>query len=98
MLATYRNKVFTLILISFLIRLIVASCTELGNDEVYYWTYSQYLQWNYFDHPPMVAVWIRIFTGNIALQQYELFVRLGSLVSCAIATWIMYSIGKKITL
>jgi len=96
MAASYRNKIIGLIIISFLIRVVIASCTELGNDEVYYWTYSQYLQWNYFDHPPMVAIWIRIFTGNLQLQQYEMFVRLGSLVSCGIATWVMYGLGKKL--
>jgi hypothetical protein len=94
--SSYRKKIFLLIIISFFVRVIVASFTELGNDEVYYWTYSQYLQWNYFDHPPMVAIWIRLFTGNLKLQQYELFVRLGSLVSCAFATLIMFDIGKKL--
>jgi hypothetical protein len=94
--SSFRKKIFLLIIISFFVRVIIASFTELGNDEVYYWTYSQYLQWNYFDHPPMVAIWIRLFTGNLSLQQYELFVRLGSLVSCAFATWIMYDIGRKL--
>ena len=38
----------------------------------------------------MVAIWIRLFTGNLMLQQYELFVRLGSIVACAFSTWLMY--------
>lgn len=34
--------------------------TGLGNDEAYYWTWSQFLDWGYFHHPPMVALVIRI--------------------------------------
>ncbi len=91
-----KNKVVLLIAVTAVIRLIVAASLELGNDEVYYWTYSQHLQWNYFDHPPMVAIWIRFFTANLIWQQYELFVRLGSIAGCAACTWMMYLIGKEI--
>ena len=38
-------------------------------DELYYWSWSQHLQWSYFDHPPMIA-WLvalstSIFGNNI---------------------------------
>ena len=88
--SSFRHRVIWLIAITTIIRMITASVVELGNDEAYYWTYSQKLQWNYFDHPPMVAVWIRMFTGNLWLQQYELFIRLGSIVSCALSTWLIF--------
>jgi Dolichyl-phosphate-mannose-protein mannosyltransferase len=73
-----------------LLRSLVAGSIGLGNDEVYYVTYAQHLQWNYFDHPPMVALWIRLSTFNLLLQQYELFVRLGAILSAAGATWLLY--------
>jgi 4-amino-4-deoxy-L-arabinose transferase-like glycosyltransferase len=92
---SYRKRVVLLIIILFFVRFILGSVTELGNDESYYWLYAQHLQWNYFDHPPLVGVWIRIFTFNLSLQT-EGFVRLGSAVSCAIATWFMYQTGKTI--
>ncbi len=34
--------------------------TPIHLDEAYYWCYSQELDWGYFDHPPMVAIWIKI--------------------------------------
>jgi 4-amino-4-deoxy-L-arabinose transferase-like glycosyltransferase len=74
----------------------IALGIELGNDEVYYWTYSQRLQWNYFDHPPMVGVWIRLFTANLSLQGMELFIRLGSIVSAAAGTWLLYCTVRTI--
>jgi hypothetical protein len=91
----WQKRVIVTILIFSLIRLFIASILELGNDESYYWLFSQHLQWNYFDHPPLVAIGVRIFTFNLSLQEYEVFVRLGSIVSCAFASWFIY---KAITL
>lgn len=34
--------------------------TELLHDEAYYWMYSRHLSWGYFDHPPMIAILIRM--------------------------------------
>ena len=84
-----------MILISSLLRMWVAATLELGNDEVYYQTYSRYLQWNYFDHPPMVAILIRLSTFNLFFHQ-ALFSRLGSICCAAAGTWVVYEIGKKI--
>src|SRR5678809_699956 len=93
---SYRNTLTWLIILGILARCIIASSIEFGNDEVYYWTYSQHLQWNYFDHPPMVGLLIRLTTFNLNLQQYELFVRLGSIISCAVATLFIYKTGETI--
>lgn len=92
----YEKWLCWLIISMFLLRLLPAALLELGNDEVYYLTYTPHLQWNYFDHPPMVAVWIRIFTANLLLVGHELFVRLGSVFSCAVSTWFMYRIGVRL--
>ena len=62
----------------------------LGVDESYYWAYSQYLKWNYFDHPPMVSVFIRLSTLNLTLDSIEGFVRLSSVVGCALSSWLLY--------
>ena len=60
----FRKKTFLLIALAFLLRLIIAASIGLGNDEVYYRLYAEQLQWNYFDHPPMVGWLIRFFTAN----------------------------------
>jgi len=87
---SFRKKLFLLIAILSSIKLFLAFYLELGNDEAYYWLYSQYWQWNYFDHPPMVVVWIRLFTANLSLEQYEGFLRLGSVVAGALSTWFLF--------
>jgi len=75
--------------------MLVAAGTELSNDEVYYRLYALHLQWNYFDHPPMIAVLMRIFTANLLTQQ-EFFLRLGSIICAAINTWQIYLIGRRL--
>ena len=42
-----------------LINLLQAASTGLHPDEAYYWIYSKFLDWGYFDHPPMVALYIK---------------------------------------
>jgi len=86
----YKRKVLTLIAVCGIIRLIFAFTVQLANDESYYWLYSQHLKLNYFDHPPMIALWIRISTLNLWLQNYTGFIRLSSVISCSIATWFMF--------
>ena len=56
-----------------LINLVQAGCTELTHDEAYYWMFSQNLAWGYFDHPPLIALWIKI---GYTFFQSELGVRL----------------------
>lgn len=84
-----------LIIIATVIRLFIAASIELGNDEVYYWTYALHLQTNYFDHPPIVGWLIRLTTANLLLHS-ELFVRLGAVISAAISTLLIYKTGLEV--
>jgi Dolichyl-phosphate-mannose-protein mannosyltransferase len=43
-----------------LLALIQSAYTELMDDEAYYWVYSRYPSWGYYDHPPMIALMIRL--------------------------------------
>lgn len=45
-----------------LVQLLVAGFMGLAHDEAYYWLFSHNLDWGYFDHPPMMAIVIRIFS------------------------------------
>lgn len=91
----YTRKLCLLIGTLTIFRLLLAFFLELGNDEVYYWTYAQHLQWNYFDHPPMVGltIWLGTF-GNIF--HAEVFVRLGAIVASAASTLLIYRLGKTL--
>jgi 4-amino-4-deoxy-L-arabinose transferase-like glycosyltransferase len=95
MLPGQKIPVLRIIFICFLVKVLLAASTELNNDEVYYWTYAQKLQWSYFDHPPVIAVLIKIFTVNLRFDS-ELMIRLGAIICSAICCWIIYHIGRLI--
>lgn len=42
------------------LNLLQAAFTGLADDEAYYWYFSQHLDWGYFDHPPLVALLVRL--------------------------------------
>src|SRR5262245_52918000 len=90
---SFEKRTLLLIGITALLKLLLCGLVELNNDEVYYYTYAQHLQWNYFDHPPMVALFLRFFTAG-GLLTHEFFIRFGSVVAAAICTWIVFHIGK----
>ncbi|GAB4418770.1 MAG: hypothetical protein OHK0039_30520 [Bacteroidia bacterium] len=46
-----------------LLNLWQAFSTELFHDEAYYWFYARRLEWAYAEHPPMIALWIRLGTA-----------------------------------
>jgi hypothetical protein len=48
------------ILFWLLLNLVQAALTELTSDEGYYWFYSQHLEWGYYDHPPFLALIVKI--------------------------------------
>jgi 4-amino-4-deoxy-L-arabinose transferase-like glycosyltransferase len=84
-----------LIFISILIRIFLSWTLELGNDEVYYWTYAMYPDLSHFDHPPMVGWIIQLFSFNLFFES-ELFLRLGSLIFGSLNCLLMFYIGKEI--
>lgn len=67
-----------------LLGLLQSGLTELQDDEAYYWVYSQYLDWGYFDHPPMIGLLIKmgyaIFPNELGVRLFPLLLNLLSLV------------------
>src|SRR5450759_1861208 len=86
-------KPFSLFLIVWgVLNFIQAWFTPLNNDEAYYWMYSKYLAWGYFDHPPMIALMIRI--GYLFFQN-ELGVRLIVVLSQLVALSVIWVLTDK---
>ena len=91
----YDKIVVILILVSAVVKVFIAQSIELGNDEVYYWTYALYPALSHFDHPPMLGWVIQLFTFNLTFDS-ELFLRFGSIVLGMGSTWLIYLITKTI--
>jgi 4-amino-4-deoxy-L-arabinose transferase-like glycosyltransferase len=70
------------------LRLAAAAWTPLTFDEAYYWMWSKHLAGGYYDHPPMVAVVIRL--GTMIAGDTELGVRLVSILLALPMSWAVY--------
>jgi len=69
--------------------------TELIYDEAYYWYYSQNMAWGYFDHPPMVALLIKLsslfFNGELGVR----FISCLLSVANILVLWLLIDHPKK---
>ncbi|WP_298101837.1 glycosyltransferase family 39 protein [Bradyrhizobium sp.] len=72
-----RNTTLTVMALVVL-RLVAAAWTPLTFDEAYYWIWSKHLAFGYYDHPPGVALVIRL--GTMIAGDTELGVRLISIL------------------
>jgi len=91
----FNGLLLLVILLSVLIRGFFAWTLELGNDEVYYWTYALYPALSHFDHPPMVGFVIQAFSFDL-LYDSEFFLRLGAVILGGANTLLIYLIGKTV--
>ena len=52
--------------------------TEVSGEEAYYWLFSQFLDWSYLDHPPMVGV---VTAPGYWLIPNDMGLRMGMLIT-----------------
>jgi 4-amino-4-deoxy-L-arabinose transferase-like glycosyltransferase len=68
-----------------------SSLVGLGDDEAYYWVWSQNLSWSYFDHPGMVAWLIRLSTEIFGNHAWSL--RLPSVLSHVLGGYFLFCLA-----
>lgn len=84
-----------LLLGGLLVRMVIAVFLFPGFDEAYYYLYSRYLNWSYFDHPPLVAITTGIgwwLTGVIS----PFTIRIGALVLYTLTLGLFYRVGLRL--
>ena len=69
---------FIIIAISMLVKLLCIGSNDLLAEEAYYWNYSAHLDIGYLDHPPMVALLIKVFTTLFGTNEFG--VRIASIL------------------
>ncbi|WP_316789950.1 ArnT family glycosyltransferase [Pedobacter frigoris] len=77
-----------------IINIIQAAFVELHADEAYYWMYSRFLDWGYFDHPPMVAVFIKL--GD-TLFHNSLGLRLITIITSTLSVYLLWKTVSRYT-
>lgn len=81
--------------ISLILRLFSVAYSELLAEEAYYWNYSEHLDFGYLDHPPMIALLIKISTSFIGVNEFG--VRLPSLICWFIASAYSFKLTNLIS-
>lgn len=83
---------YALLFVFFILNIITGFTAELSHDEAYYWMYAEFLDWGYFDHPPMVALFNYI---GYSILPNELGVRLFSILATTGGLWLTYLLTSK---
>lgn len=90
-----RITVMLIILISSLLRMILAASIGLGVDESYVVSIARTLSLSYFDHPPL-HFWIVWLTAHLTNTEIGIVLRFPFIVLFAATTWMMYRLGTRL--
>ena len=91
---TYRLSFWIITAFTAILRLLVIGRIGLTGDEAHYWTYTRYPQLSYFDHPPLVAWLINIFTTVFGNSEFA--VRLPAVLIFAAVSYLLYRLTTKL--
>ncbi len=84
--------VWLLVILWVVVNLVQSASVGAHEDEAYYWMWSRFLDWGYFDHPPMVAVMIdagrNLFSGTLGMRFFT------ALLS-GVSLWLMWDLVKE---
>ena len=87
--------IITILVLFYLVRLVAIGWLQLAPDESYYWQWSQHLDLSYFDHPPMVAYIMALFTW--LAREHEFFVRIGGLLLSLLTAIVLYRTCRRLS-
>ncbi len=83
------------LLFFFVLNILQSAYTSLFEDEAYYWVWSKKLAFGYFDHPPLVAVWVKIsslfFEGELGVRFFSTI----SFTLMLVFIWLIIDIKDK---
>lgn len=73
-----------------IVRIIIAIKVNITDDEAYYYTWTNHLSYSYFDHPPMVAYFLKIST--LIFGATNLAIRVPGMIVAFITSIFVYKI------
>jgi Dolichyl-phosphate-mannose-protein mannosyltransferase len=79
--------------IATVVRFVCVARLPLGNGEAYYYSWSKFLDWSYYDHPPLVAWMVRATT---ALGASPAAVRLGPILAAGVFGLLFYRLVERL--
>lgn len=89
-----RFIIFFTVSLSFILRLATLNYQDLIPEEAYYWNYSRHLDFSFLDHPPMVAIFIKLGTTLFGVNPFA--VRILSLAGWVGTAFFSYKLSEFI--
>jgi len=77
-------------------RLLCIAHLPLGNGEAYYYSWSRFLDWSYYDHPPLVAWMVRVTTLWGAFGSSSLAVHLGPVIASGAFGLLFHRLAERL--
>ena len=88
------SKIVSIIAYTIFLRLLYIGGPELIQEEAYYWNYAQHMATGYLDHPPMVALLIKM--GTYLFGNNEFGVRIGAFGCWFMTAFFMYRLTQQL--
>jgi hypothetical protein len=83
----------TWVVVATAVRFVSVARLPLGNGEAYYATWARFLDWSYYDHPPLIAWMVRLTT---AFGASPAAVRLGPILSASVFGLLLYRLAARL--
>jgi len=89
-----KEGIFNILIITYvLINFLQAIFTPIHDDEAYYWIWSKSLDWGYFDHPPAVALFVKL--GTLLFGDTTLGVRFVTVLLSGLTIYFSWKLTSK---
>jgi hypothetical protein len=88
----YRGLGLAWVVAATAIRFVCVSRLPLGNGEAYYYSWSRFLDWSYYDHPPLIAWMVRLTS---AFGESPAAVRLGPVLAAGAFGLLFHRLAER---
>jgi hypothetical protein len=89
----YRVLAVSWVFAATVLRLVCVGPLPISNGEAYYYTWSRFLDWSYYDHPPLIAWMVRVTT---LFGSSPAAVRLGPVLAAGAFGLLFYRLGERL--
>jgi hypothetical protein len=89
----YRALATWWVVVATVVRFVCLASLPLGNGEAYYYSWSRFLDWSYYDHPPLIAWMARVTT---ALGASPAAVHLGPILASGAFGLLFYRLAERL--
>jgi hypothetical protein len=89
----YRALALGWVVTATVVRFVCVGPLPLGNGEAYYYSWSHFLDWSYYDHPPLIAWMVRLTT---MLGSSPAAVRLGPVLAAGAFGLLFFRLAERL--